>query len=480
MRMRTLLASMLLAAAAVCVAPSARGEARAPWPAYLWVLRADVVVAGRVESVGERSGTLRIAKALAGHPSAGTIEFAPVTHPECLSGRRAPVPADVAAGDDVVLFLTKGAGPAFEVVDAGYAKVRTGDGQAWAKAPLADVERFVAILRAPDVDARDRGMIGLATADGEFLRRAACNYVRDALGVASPPDERDAMREEAAGQPVPGRDAHLEAVRRHAADLAALVRRENGEEPCSAALAALADAACAPDGAFDAIVRYARATADLGQEGFGLACRVIALYDRADAVAAIVELSARRPHVLATLGTSPRPEAHRRLVEEFDGGDHDRAVAAIDGLCEALARGRDATTEEALLDRLRGDVGPTMEEALGAALMRPRGLDAAGVILDKMASDTLSKPREDAGARLLRAYLSAKPSIDGMRELLARRQDVLIRRLDAGRTESVWPLYLLQELGTPEAMAALRRAAESFPDPEIRREAKWRSAPLGR
>jgi hypothetical protein len=476
MRMRTLLAACLLAVASAAFAPSARGSVRGPWPAYLWVLRADVVVAGRVASVGERSGTLRVTKTIAGEPVTETIAFTPVTHPECMSGRIGTgerQEADVAVGDEVALFLATGKDGTFEVVDGGYAKVRTGDGRAWCKAALSDVERLVAILRTSDVDARDRGMIGAVTADGEFLRRAACRYVRSALGLAAPPEER--YSDEGAAAP-----SHLDAVRRNATALAALVRRENGEEPCSAALAALADATCAPDGAFDAIVRYARATADLGQEGFGSACRVIALYDRADAVAAIVELSARRPQVLACLGASPRPEARKRLVEEFDGDDFERGVAAINGLSEVLARTRDAAVEQALLARLRSHVGPTMEEALGAALMRTRGLDAANAILDEMAADTLSKPREDVGAKLLRAYLGAKPEVAGVREVLVKRQDVLIRRLDAGKTESVWPLYLLQELGTPEAMAALRRAAETFPDPEIRQGAKWRSEPLGR
>ena len=179
MRIRTLLAACLLAIASAAIVPSARGSVRGPWPAYLWVLRADVVVAGRVESVGERSGTLRVTKTIAGEPVAETIAFAPVTHPECPSGRIGTgerQEADVAVGDEVALFLEKAADGAFEVVDAGYAKVRTGDGRAWAKAPLADVERLAAILRTPDVDARDRGMIGAATADGEFLRRAAESY----------------------------------------------------------------------------------------------------------------------------------------------------------------------------------------------------------------------------------------------------------------------------------------------------------------
>ena len=49
---------------------------------------------------------------------------------------------------------------------------------------------------------------------------------------------------------------------------------------------------------------------------------------------------------------------------------------------------------------------------------------------------------------------------------------------DTPQTVSVWPLYLLQQLGTPEAMKSLRHAAESHPDADMRREAKWRSEPL--
>ena len=198
----------------------------------------------------------------------------------------------------------------------------------------------------------------------------------------------------------------------------------------------------------------------------------LALYDRADAVEVVVQLSAQRPYVLECLGASSRPEARAHLVAEFDGESHDRSVAAAKALGEWLSRGRDEQIEKALLERLKSHVGPTLVEVLGAALMRTRPAEAADAILDELGRDTLSEPREEAGAKVLQSYLGAKPPLDGVRGLLVKRQDVLIRRLDAKKTESVYPVYVLWDLHTPEAMAALRRAAESFPDPDVRQTAQ--------
>jgi hypothetical protein len=100
------------------------------------------------------------------------------------------------------------------------------------------------------------------------------------------------------------------------------------------------------------------------------------------------------------------------------------------------------------------------------------GVEAADAILDELDRDTLSEPREEAGAKVLQSYLGAKPPLEGVRELLVKRQDVLIRRLDAKKTESRTPIYVLWDLRTPEAMAALRRAAASFPDPDVRQTAR--------
>ena len=467
--LRTIVVGILLVV--VSFMPPAAAEARPPRPAYAWAIEATLIVAGRVESVGKSSARLRISKTLAGRADTEIVEFEPTTHPVCMSGRSGPEPADIFEGDEVALFLVPDKGAAFRVVDAGYAKVVIGTHAARFNSRLASVERLVAAMKATDQDERDRAMIAAATADEEFLRRAACRYVRDDLGLAKP---RDRDEDEASD------DAHLAAVRRHGAEIAKLVIRENGGEPCGAAIGALADASCAPDGAFDGIVKFARAVAAIDREQLDSACRVIACYERDEAFAVLLELAATRPEILSCLGVSRSPAVRSKLLAEFANDDPKHVVAAASGLGTVLQRGHDEEIEAALLARLRAPIGPTLLSTIAAALAPVRPLDAADAILDRMAADDVSKWHEDAGAQSLRSYLRARPPIAGLRDLLVKRQDVLTKRLDAGRTASVWPLYLLQGLGTPEAMASLRHAATSHPDPEMRQAAKWRSEPLDR
>lgn len=482
MRMRGMLFGVLACVVAATISSSARAKAVAPRPASTWALDATLVVAGRVERVADGTGTLRITKTLAGRAETATIEFAPVTHPECMSGRldrNEPVPADVAVGDELALFLVKGEGASFDVLDNGYAKVRTGDPREPSyldRAPLASVERLVAIMKSADLDARDRGMIGAATAEDQFLRRAACEYVESDLGVASPVDRYRAKRDDVEA----AKDAHRAAVRRLGPEIAALVVRENGGEPCGAAIDALADASCAPDGAFDAILRFARAIAPIDRRQFGTACSVLACYDTPEAAEALLRFAEERPEILAVIGANRRAEVRTALLAEFAGADDHRVLAATSGLAGILARGRDAEIEDALFARLKGPVGPSMETTIAWALRTSRPLDVVDVILDKLVSKSLSKEGEEAGAGVLYDYLRADPPIPGVRDLIVKRLAVITDRLDAGKTEATRPLYLLQQLGTPEAMASLRRAAESHPDPEMRRQAKWRCDRLER
>jgi hypothetical protein len=480
MRIRGMLIGILACAIATAFSSPARALAVAPRPAYVWAFDATLVVAGSVEKVADGKGTLRVTKTLAGRAESESIVFAPVTHPECMSGRldqSDPVPADVAVGDEVVLFLVKGRGETFEVLDNGYAKVRTGEAREASildRTPLASVERLVSVMKNADLDARDRGMIAAATADEQFVRRAACSYVEDDLGIAAPLDRYRAKREQIEA----AREAHRAAVRRLGPEIAALVRRENGGEPCGAAIRALADASCAPDGAFDAIVKFARAIAPIDRQQFGSACSVLAFYDKPEAAEVLLRLAEERPEILAVIGANRSAEVRTALLAEFRGTDDHRVLAATSGLAGILERGRDAEVEDALFARLKGPVGPSMETTIAWALRTSRPLDVVSVILDKLSSKSLSKEGEETGAGVLYDYLRADPPIPGVRDLLVKRLAVITDRLDAGKTEATRPLYLLQQLGTPEAMASLRHAAESHSDPEMRQAAKRRSEPL--
>ena len=107
-----------------------------------------------------------------------------------------------------------------------------------------------------------------------------------------------------------------------------------------------------------------------------------------------------------------------------------------------------------------------------AALMHVRGAEAAMLLLDELASEPLTAARGELCATTLHSYDAAVPPIAGIRELLLKRQDALIRRVDSGVAVSVRLVYILQDLRTPEAKAALRRAAASSPVPQVRSQAK--------
>ena len=478
MRQRWWRAGVLTLALAAVWPSSSQAKEAMPQPAYLWAARATLVVAGRVESADAKSGTLRITRTLTGQADGETLVFAPTTIPRCPTGQRStgPAPSDVSPGDEIALFLVKGDDGTYDVVDNGYGMVGLAAPRVFTRSSLADVERLVSIMKTADLAARDRAMLAAATAEDDFLRRAACRYVSTDLGVAQPFDRwRAKAPEEAAAS-----EQHRAAVRRLGDEVAVLVRRENGGDVTAAAIAALADASCAPRYRFDEIVKFARAIERIDVYQFRDACRVLACYDTPEAAEALVKFTADHPDVLALSGASRSAKVRRTLLVEFSYADDRRAAEAARGLGQMLERGRDTEIEDALLARLRGPVDPSVELPAAWALRTARPLDAVNAVFDKLASSSLTKEGEQAGADALYWYLRADPPIAGVRDLIVARQAVILDRLDAGKTEATRPLYLLQQLGTPEAMASLRRAAASHPDAAMRREARSRSEPLGR
>ena len=455
-------------------------------PVYAWAAEAKLVVAGHVESLDAARGTLRVTKVLAGTIDAATLAFDATTHPERVlpscggtSGIDEKLPTDLVAGEDAVLFLGDRKEATWTLLEFGYAKVHLGwhPGQCeWPSASLDAVERIVSIARMCDVAARDAAMIDAATAQDWFVRSTACQYVMSDLGVESLPDR---MRTSGA------HDAHVAAVRRLADAFAPLLTPAATRDVNRSALFALWDAQAAPPAAYADVARLADTWSRGPQaENYSDACLaqvVLVAYDRAEAVEALLAIAARDAQVLVTLGRSPRPEARAALLAIF-GGDADatRVRAAASGLGVRLAETPDPEVEKPLFARFTSHASPPLEETLADALMPRHALEIATFLLDEMSDPTMSWEFEARRTQVLRDVLAKAPPVPGFRDLLVKRQDVFIKRLDAGKTESEWPLYLLCELGTDEGMAAVRRAAKSHPNPAMRQHAALVSESLSK
>ena len=458
-------------------------------PVYAWAAEAKLVVAGHVESVEATHGTLRVTKVLAGAIDAATISFDPTTHPNRMTvvggspGFHQRLPTDLVAGEDAVVFLGDAKDATWTLLDCGYAKVHLGQDKSgylhgWPTASLDAVELVVSIARMSDVAARDAAMIRAATAQDPFVRGEACQYVISDLGVALPPD-----RMRAGGEVV--RETHRAAVRRLADAFAPLLAPAATRDVNRAALFALWDAQAAPSAAYADVARLAdtwsRGPQDQSLHDAGCAVAVLVLYDRADAVEALLAIATRDAQVLVVLGRSPRPEARAALLGIF-GGDADaaRVRAAARGLGARLAQTPDPEVEKLLMARFTSHASPPLEETLADALMPRHTLEVASFLLDEMTDPSMSWEFEARRTQVLRAVLAKTLAVPGFRDLLVKRQDVFIKRLAAGKTESEWPLYLLRELGTDEAMAAVRRAAKSHPDRGMRQHAAGLSEPLSK
>lgn len=468
--------AVVVGLAAVATWPSpAQARAADPRPAYAWAFDATLVVAGRVESADGKSGTLRITRTLAGHADGDTVAYAPTSFPRC-HFTNDPEPPDFDTGDEIALFLVKGDGATYGVVDNGYGAIALGGQQGLTKASIDGVERLVSIMGTADLDARDRGMLGVLNSEDSFLRRAALWYLHLDLGVAKPLDRMRATKPEEDL----ANEVHRAAVRRFGDEIAAFVDRENGGDVTGAALAALADASCAPSARLGQIVRFLGAIAPIDFYQRRDACRVLACYDSPVAADLVSRLATDHPEILAVIGPSRSADVKKLLLAEMRGADERRAPDAARGLAEVLERGRDAEIEEALVATLKGPVGPSLEASIACALRSALPLDVVSILLDKLASESLTAEGEDTGTHVLWDYLRAEPPIPGVRELIEKRQAVVIDRLDAGKTQSTRAIWLLMQLGTPEAIAAVRRAAATFPDAAIRRDAEWRIERLGR
>jgi hypothetical protein len=352
MRTRPSIALAAGIAVSLGLAAAARADIAPPPPPHLLYPPADIVLTGRVASVGEASIRVTVDEVLKGRPGT-TIEVGPIFEPTCCPQPGSPAPF-FSVGQRVLVAARAGK-EHWEFVDYTLWSTRMDDDHpnAWTGSVAVAREMLrIAALATPEE--RRAAMVVHLRSDSNRLVDAAVWFQFAELD--SP---------EKSGPHVAGLVAALRAP---------LV---DGRKAAARALIGLT-----PPEAVAPLIALSRS---VDADEAGTACATLAPYDRKDAVEAVIAAKGVR-----FLGASPRPEAYATMLERLRRPETDprrEAYAAF------AARFRRQAPTDAEVDEfvaiLRKGAAPTglvatvrgLPSALGArrgGRSRGRGGAAAG------------------------------------------------------------------------------------------------------
>lgn len=401
--------------------------------------KSETALVGRIVDLKNDAATIQVSETIFGPPVAGVISVAPMSTADCL-GRS----SSAAAGQEVVLLLKTTGPKQYAVVGDGEGKMTLR--QANRAADLEAARKLIEHSRLKDLDKLHRAMLALVKSRNDILRREACNYVAVEIGNAG--NRRDYADQLIAMLALDDKDARFSALialrdLRVEKAIPSLIQLTRGTD------ARLADAA----------------SVALGQ------------YDTPESVRALLGLLhgpdvALRQRAAIDLGNnSRRPEAKAALVALLDDPDPRLREMAPRRLTKWLWAEKAEDVVPKLISML-DDPQVKIQTAAAETLGESRLPSIVQPLLDVLARPHLNPTLE------VRTLGSLSQAYDrngtGAVEIIHRGLPRLVAVLERGDNVGgeLRTIDLLGRTRTPEALAALKRAAESHPHQETREAAR--------
>lgn len=404
---------------------------------YDLTAQSNLIVQGKVLQVAEKSARIKVATVLKGILRSSAIIVTPVTTTRWGEGMR----VNYRTGEEVVLLLQGTKNP-FTVVSSGAGKISLTDPR-HREDDLAAIKRLITITGLKTEDARNKAMLATVTAKNPRLQVEASSYL--IMYLANSPLRMN-----------------------YKASLLKLLR--NPDDRVSAAALFILQKSRDPQALPLIIAISERSNAGIVSQ----ACDALMYYETAAATDALIALAANpnpeiRGKVALNLGRCQQPGAFQvasTLLNDSD--DHVRSLAVI-GLIEKFR----AHKADKLIPRLLAMLnGPGNESQLAAAkaLGESASIEAALPLLTVLDRPELSTDMECSTISAL--YVLYNLNLKAQ-NVIKTKLEKIIYALDHSNPSSAFQAFsLLAAARTPEALAALKRAAEMNPDAEVRFLAK--------
>lgn len=390
----------------------------------------DIVLVGTMRNLRGVNAQFVVEQVLKGAGIAPVVEVTPVASDLPTMGARR-----FQEGETLVLFLKRGA--VLTIMVNGWGALTFTP-----ETKTATVEAVKHLLQLPprsDKDAMARAMLSLAVSDNFLLRGEAHRYIGSHLN-------------------------HNDARQKYQKELVELLKHPAADVR-GAALQGLRFVQAAE--ALPLIIEISRGTDMHLADSASMA---LAPYETPESVAALIALTRHanpdlRVRALIDLDDSPRPEAKVALVALLDDPDPKVRALAPRGLVMWLRRGE---AKEVLPKIVKMLDDPVDEVRVRAAqeLGESRDADVIPALLDVLRRPNLSEGLEGRTVQslsMIYSHLTINKQIEDNLPLL-------IAALDRGRwIAGLNALSILSRNKTPEAIAALRRAAAGHPNADIRK-----------
>ncbi|MCX6344376.1 MAG: hypothetical protein NT018_04795 [Armatimonadetes bacterium] len=397
--------------------------------------KSDLIVVGKVTTTTENTATVKVSKTLFGRTPSATISISPVIAVGDMGSW-----VNLKPGDEIIAMLisTKTKNE-YTIAEQFHGKIALTP-QDRSDAIYA-LERIIK-MSAMSEDSRIKAMLSLVTSDNKILRQDARWYVGGEL-------------------------SNSKLAKNYSKELIALLKSKDLDLQ-GRALSALSKAKVAA-----AIPEIIRASRDV--DLYGSACWALKQYDTPETAAALIALSYNNNTDVCTasmsaLRESRRPEVKKRLIELLGYNDPKIRGFAISSLMNYLQRGE---ADEAL-PRMLGMLDDPAENVQESAA-REVGESRNPIVIEPLL-DVLRRPnlREQLELRTIESLnVACGDPKKKCAKIIADNLPIIIEIMERGHERAdTEAAKILAQIGTPEAIAALKKAADSAPREENRLCAK--------
>jgi hypothetical protein len=411
--------SALIAVAVLVAATTSASAHRLGTPPHEMYAKADVVLVGRVESIGAKTMHVVVGETLKGEKK-GAVDVGPLFEPGCCvypEGQEPPHKPDFAVGDRVFVVAKSDKNVLWLMGLTFEARLKD---EAAEKRAVAFAREMLRIVALPDLDARRAAMIALLSSEDQDRLYAASAFL----------------------------SAELDTPEKARPHVAALVMALDAPTNYGRAVAMRALVGVGAPAAFDRLIALSkRRDADTSRG----ACEALACYDREEAVVAILAAG----HV-ALLGESPRPEARPTLLRALSAEDSPSRAAGYAGFIARFSRfGATDAELDLVIAALRRETSLEAGRTAVGAVESAGSVKAAAALVALVADERSTEDARAAACHSLWDLSKLRP-VPGVADLLHREEKLFERRLDEG--SEMYLCWVLGVIHTPDARAALERA----------------------